>query len=152
MLHMKYHLQFWVPCCKKDAELLQDMQKGKKKNPLKDWKFMWSDWENWSCLAWKKRRDIIILYSYLKGGSSKKDSLYIQLAKHKEMASSYRREGLDWISGRICSQEWLGIGTNCSGKWSHHLQRYSINMQVFHLSTQFSDRQVERWMVELCDL
>lgn len=31
MLHMKYHLQFWVPCCKKDAELLQDMQKEKKK-------------------------------------------------------------------------------------------------------------------------
>jgi len=49
------------------------------------------------------------------------------------MASSCARGGSGWIIGKTSHREWLGIGTDCPGRWwGHHLRTCSRTMEIWH--------------------
>lgn len=88
------------------------------------------------------RGGLILLYNSLEGGCSKVgDGLFSQLIRHEETASSFARDGLDWMLGRISSEGGCSsIRTGCQEKqWSPHPWRYSRAMQTWHLLTPYSD-------------
>ena len=74
---------------------------------------------------------------------------------HDATASSFTKEGSEWLSGGIYSWKvQLGIGTGCPVKaWSHHPWQYLKDVLLWFLGTWFnSGLDRARLMVGFDDL